>query len=74
MTTRQFVSTKGDTWEWEETPEVIAAVANLHKSVKETERRIANLNLKRPHTPSYSPRPDVKKLEEEAAPDYGVGK
>ena len=49
MTTRQFVSTKGDTWESEETPEVVAAVVNLHKTVKETERRIANLNLKRPH-------------------------
>ena len=74
MTTRQFVSTKGDTWKWEETPEVVAAVANLHKTVKETERRIANLSLKRPHTPSYAPHPDVKKLEEDAAPDYGVGK
>ena len=49
MTTRQFVSTKGDTWEWEETPEVAAAVAQLHKTVKDTERKIANLNLKRPH-------------------------
>ena len=49
MTTRQFGSTKGDTWEWEETPEVVAAVAQLHKTVKDTERKIANLNLKRPH-------------------------
>jgi len=49
MTTRQFVSTKGDTWEWEETPEVVAAIAQLHKTTKDTERRIANLNLKRPH-------------------------
>ena len=48
MTTRQFTSTKGDTWEWEETPEVVAAVAQLHKTTKDTERRIANLNLKRP--------------------------
>ena len=30
MTTRQFVSTKGDTWEWEETPEVVAAVAQIY--------------------------------------------
>ena len=49
MTTRQFVSTKGDTWEWEETPEVVAAIAQLHKTTKDTERKIANLNLKRPH-------------------------
>ena len=33
----------------EETSEVVAAVAQLHKTVKETERKIANLNLKRPH-------------------------
>jgi|TARA_B100000035_G_scaffold235498_1_gene203749 hypothetical protein len=49
MTTRQFVSNKGDTWEWEETPEVTAAVAQLQKTIKQTERQIANLNLKRPH-------------------------
>ena len=49
MTTRQFVSTKGDTWEWEETSDVVAAIAQLHKTTKDTERRIANLNLKRPH-------------------------
>jgi hypothetical protein len=49
MTTRQFVSTKGDTWEWEETPEVVAALSQLHKTTKETERKIANLSLKRPH-------------------------
>ena len=51
MTTRQFVSTKGDTWEWEETPEVIAAVAQLHKTTKETAHKIANLKLKRPMKP-----------------------
>ena len=28
MTTRQFVSTKGDTWEWEETEETRKAVEN----------------------------------------------
>ena len=49
MTTRQFVSTKGDTWEWEETPEVVAAVEQLHKTTKETAHKIANLKLKRPH-------------------------
>lgn len=77
MTARQFGSSKGDTWEWEETPEVVAAVKQLHKTTKETERQIANLNLKRPHNysgPLYAPHPDIKKLETEAAPDYGVGK
>ena len=27
---RQFVSTKGDTWEWEETPETAEALKKLH--------------------------------------------
>ena len=49
MTTRQFVSTKGDTWEWEETPEVVSAIAQVHETTKDNERQIANLNLKRPH-------------------------
>ena len=29
MTKRQFVSSKGETWEWEETPEVTKAVLLL---------------------------------------------
>ena len=27
---RQFVSSKGDTWEWDETPEAAEAIAKLH--------------------------------------------
>ena len=42
MTTRQFVSVKGDTWEWEETPEVIKAIENYWKTVKENERQSSN--------------------------------
>ena len=34
MTTRQFVSSKGETWEWEETPEVLAALEKLHANAK----------------------------------------
>jgi len=45
------VSSKGETWEWEETPEVLAALQKLH----------ANADI-------------ISKLEEENAPDYGVGK
>jgi len=33
MTTRQFVTKSGDTWEWEETPETIEALKQLHESV-----------------------------------------
>ena len=38
MTTRQFVDSKGNTWEWEETPEVVAAVAQLHKTISENKQ------------------------------------
>ena len=38
MTTRQFVDSKGNTWEWEETPEVLAAVAQLHKTIAENKQ------------------------------------
>ena len=30
MTTRQFVTKSGDTWEWEETPELIAALRKMN--------------------------------------------
>tara|TARA_Y100000592_G_C5432272_1_gene298958 strand:+ start:1021 stop:1143 length:123 start_codon:yes stop_codon:yes gene_type:complete len=32
MPKKQFISEKGDTWEWEETPEVVKAVKKLHES------------------------------------------
>ncbi len=59
MATRTFVSTKGDTWEWEETPETEAAL----KALRETEKRNATERL---HA-------DIRELELKA-PDYGVGK
>lgn len=33
MTTRSFVSKSGDTWQWEETPETIKVLKDLHNSV-----------------------------------------
>lgn len=33
MSTRTFVTQSGDTWEWEETPETIQALKDLHDSV-----------------------------------------
>ena len=30
MTTRTFVDKNGNTWEWEETPEVLEALKQLH--------------------------------------------
>ena len=32
MPKKQFISEKGDTWEWEETPAVVKAVKKLHES------------------------------------------
>lgn len=39
MTKRQFVTKSGDTWEWEETPEVRKAVEKLHQTIRELEKR-----------------------------------
>ena len=41
MTTRQFVTKSGDTWEWEETPEVTKAVSRLHDTIRRLERENA---------------------------------
>jgi hypothetical protein len=37
MTTRQFVSSKGETWEWEETPDVLKAIKQLHNKKRAAE-------------------------------------
>jgi len=34
MTTRTFVDKNGNSWEWEETPETIEALKQLHETVK----------------------------------------
>ena len=39
MSKRQFVTKSGDTWEWEETPEVRKAVEKLHQTIRELEKR-----------------------------------
>lgn len=35
MTKRTFTGKGGETWEWDETPEVIAAIKQLHKTSAE---------------------------------------
>jgi mRNA-degrading endonuclease HigB of HigAB toxin-antitoxin module len=42
MTDRTFTGKNGDVWTWEETPETIEALKQLHNAVNET-------NLKRPN-------------------------
>lgn len=34
MTTRTFVDKNGNSWEWEETPEVLQALKELHNETK----------------------------------------
>jgi ubiquinone biosynthesis protein UbiJ len=41
MTKRQFVDSKGNTWEWDETEEVRKAVARLHDTIRELEKKNA---------------------------------
>ena len=38
MTKREFVTKSGDTFEWEETPEVTKAVARLHETIRQLEK------------------------------------
>ena len=37
MTKKQFVNSKGDTWEWEETEEMRKAVKRLHSHIRKLE-------------------------------------
>ena len=39
MTTRTFIDKNGNSWQWEETPETIEALKQLHETVKVTNER-----------------------------------
>ena len=59
MTKKTFIGRGGETWEWDETPEVVAALKKLHNTVVEN-------RINRPHDyqgPLYAPHPDLKKDE-----------
>ena len=45
MTTRTFVDKNGNSWEWEETPEVVEALKHVHKDYQ---------------GPLYAPHPKLK--------------
>ncbi len=45
MTKRTFTGKGGETWEWEETPEVVEALKKLHRSV-------VNNRVIKPNAPS----------------------
>ena len=46
MTKKQFVNSKGETWEYEETEEMRKAVERLHQTIRENKLR--ELELKAP--------------------------
>ena len=57
MTQRTFVDKNGNSWSWQETDEVVAALKQLHKTV-------VNNRVNKPHDyqgPLYAPHPDIKK-------------
>lgn len=33
--TKKFVSNKGESWEWEETPETTKAIKELHENIRQ---------------------------------------
>lgn len=65
MTTRTFTGRGGETWEWEETPETIKAVKDLHEStrrVNESSKTNANPKFAGNYKgPLYAPHPELKK-------------
>jgi len=44
MTKRTFIDKNGNSWEWEETPETIEALKQLHQTVKEVNENRSSKN------------------------------
>ena len=42
MTERTFIDKNGNSWEWEETPETIEALKQLHDTVKKVNENASN--------------------------------
>ena len=61
---RQLVSSKGETWEWEETPEASKAIHKLNNPAYAGDYQ----------GPLYAKHPDISKLEAQADDPMGVGK
>ena len=57
MTERNFVDKNGNSWEWEETPETIEALKQLHETVKSVNERKFAGNYP---GPLYAQHPDLK--------------
>ena len=56
MTTRTFIDKNGNSWEWEETPETIEALKQLHETVKQSSPVKFAGNYP---GPLYAPHPDL---------------
>lgn len=61
MTTRTFADKNGNSWEWEETPETVEALKQLHETVKQVNERKFAGNYQ---GPLYAPHPDLKNGKE----------
>lgn len=57
MTTRTYTQKNENQWEWEETPETIEALKQLHQTVKEVNEKKFVGNYQ---GPLYAPHPDLK--------------
>ena len=68
MSKKKHTTSKGDTFEWEETDEVRQALERLHNDIR---KGIDETQLKRPNPPKKPT--NISELESQA-PDYGVGK
>ena len=45
MSKKSKKNSKGDTWEWEETPEMSEAVKRLHETIHELEKKAADYGV-----------------------------
>ena len=45
MTKKQFINSKGETWEYEETEETRKAVERLHKTIRELEEKASDYGV-----------------------------
>lgn len=61
MTTRTFKDKHDNDWEWEETPETIEALKQLHETVKKVNERKFAGNYS---GPLYAPHPDLNNGKE----------
>ncbi len=57
MTTRTYMQKDTTIWTWEETPETVEALKQLHQTVKEVNEKKFAGNYQ---GPLYAPHPDLK--------------